>query len=248
MSRTFDFRSNRHKRQDRRETRDRDHNTDRLSRKSLNKIDPRTPSQKKYLDLIDQHDLVFGLGPAGTGKTFLAVHRALRALYSKEVNKIVLTRPAVEAGEKIGFLPGDLEEKVDPYLQPLFDAMEILIGKGNVNQLRRDGILEVVPIAFMRGRTLREAFIILDEGQNCTFSQLVMLLTRIGDDSRCIVTGDVSQTDLHESDSGLADIVDALIHVKGIAVHEFTTRDVTRHPLVARIVEALEEFKGRPVT
>lgn len=216
-------------------------------RKKFNRVEPRTPSQKEYLELIDNNDIVFGLGPAGTGKTYLAVSRALKALQDKQVSKIILSRPAVDAGEKLGFLPGDLEQKVDPYLQPFFDAMEVLVGKGFSEQLRREGTLEIVPVAFMRGRTLRDAFVILDEGQNCTFAQLVMLLTRLGEDSRCIVTGDVTQTDLFDSTSGLADIVDALADVKGIEVHEFTSRDVVRHPLVARIVEALERRRRRPV-
>lgn len=232
----------------RRGHRDTDRDSESMGRrKTINKAEPRTPSQKEYLSIIDHHDIVFGLGPAGTGKTYLAVHRALKALYDRRVSKIILSRPAVDAGEKLGFLPGDLEEKVDPYLQPLFDAMEVLLGKGNADQLRREGKVEVVPVAFMRGRTLRDAFVILDEGQNCTFSQLVMLLTRLGEDSRCIVTGDITQTDLHDTDSGLADIVEALKDVEGIAVHEFSTRDVVRHPLVARIVEALEKHRGRPM-
>jgi phosphate starvation-inducible PhoH-like protein len=210
-------------------------------RTTPNSIEPKTEGQGIYLSCLKENDIVFGLGPAGTGKTFLAVAVAIKALQSGEVSKIILTRPAVEAGEKLGFLPGTFADKVDPYLQPLTDSLNKLVGKGIVDRWRKEGVIEIAPLAYMRGRTLENAYVILDEAQNCTWKQLVMLLTRLGEGSKAVLTGDVSQTDLMHSASGLAPIVEALQHINGIGVHEFGAEDVVRHPLVAAIVEALAD-------
>jgi len=201
----------------------------------------RTPRQHQYLQQILSHDITFGLGPAGTGKTFLAVACAVDALERSTVQRIILTRPAVEAGERLGFLPGDLTQKVDPYLRPLYDALYDLLGFDRVTKAFEKGQLEVAPLAFMRGRTLNHAFVILDEAQNTTPEQMKMFLTRIGFGSRCVVTGDTSQIDLPRgTQSGLIDAEHVLAKVKGIAMTRFTSADVVRHPLVARIVEAYE--------
>ncbi|MET0518507.1 MAG: PhoH family protein [Burkholderiaceae bacterium] len=201
----------------------------------------RTPTQHEYLRHILAHDITFGLGPAGTGKTFLAVACAVDALERSSVQRIILTRPAVEAGERLGFLPGDLTQKVDPYLRPLYDALYDLMGFDRVTKAFEKGLLEVAPLAFMRGRTLNHAFVILDEAQNTTPEQMKMFLTRIGFGSKCVVTGDTSQIDLPKGvTSGLIDAERVLARVKGIAMTRFTSADVVRHPLVARIVEAYE--------
>jgi phosphate starvation-inducible PhoH-like protein len=204
-------------------------------------LSARTPRQHQYLQHILSHDITFGLGPAGTGKTFLAVACAVDALERSTVQRIILTRPAVEAGERLGFLPGDLTQKVDPYLRPLYDALYDLLGFDRVTKAFEKGQLEVAPLAFMRGRTLNHAFVILDEAQNTTPEQMKMFLTRIGFGSRCVVTGDTSQIDLPRgTQSGLIDAERVLAKVKGIAMTRFTSVDVVRHPLVARIVEAYE--------
>jgi phosphate starvation-inducible PhoH-like protein len=201
----------------------------------------RTPNQVQYLRQVLATDITFGIGPAGTGKTFLAVACAVDALERQGVQRIVLTRPAVEAGERLGFLPGDLAQKVDPYLRPLYDALYDLMGYDRVTRAFERGQLEIAPLAFMRGRTLNQAFVILDEAQNTTREQMKMFLTRIGFGSKCVVTGDVSQIDLPSGvPSGLVDAADVLKDVKGIAFTRFTAADVVRHPLVARIVEAYD--------
>ncbi|MEN9416599.1 MAG: hypothetical protein RI988_219 [Pseudomonadota bacterium] len=201
----------------------------------------RTPNQVQYLQQMLQSDITFGIGPAGTGKTYLAVACAVDALERQGVQRIVLTRPAVEAGERLGFLPGDLAQKVDPYLRPLYDALYDLMGFDRVQKAFERGQLEIAPLAFMRGRTLNHAFVILDEAQNTTREQMKMFLTRIGFGSRCVVTGDVSQVDLPAGvPSGLADAQAVLRDVRGIAFTRFTAADVVRHPLVARIVEAYD--------
>lgn len=201
----------------------------------------RTPNQTVYLDNIAQHDITFGIGPAGTGKTYLAVACAVDALERSAVQRIILTRPAVEAGEKLGFLPGDLAQKVDPYLRPLYDALYDLMGSDRVAKAFERNALEIAPLAFMRGRTLNNAFVILDEAQNTTPEQMKMFLTRIGFGSKCVVTGDVSQIDLPKGQlSGLIEAEHILKRVKGIAHTRFTSADVVRHPLVARIVDAYD--------
>ncbi len=201
----------------------------------------RTPNQQVYLANILAHDISFGIGPAGTGKTFLAVACAVDALERSTVQRIILTRPAVEAGERLGFLPGDLAQKVDPYLRPLYDALYDLMGLDKVTRAFEKGLIEVAPLAFMRGRTLNHAFVILDEAQNTTPEQMKMFLTRIGFGSKCVVTGDVSQIDLPRGDlSGLIEAERILRRVPGIATTRFGAVDVVRHPLVARIVEAYD--------
>ena len=204
-------------------------------------LEGRTPNQRQYLRHILGHDITLGIGPAGTGKTFLAVACAVDALERSQVQRIVLTRPAVEAGERLGFLPGDLAQKVDPYLRPLYDALYDLMGFDRVTKAFDKGLIEIAPLAFMRGRTLNHAFVILDEAQNTTAEQMKMFLTRIGFGSKCVVTGDVSQIDLpRELESGLVQAERVLRRVEGIAFTRFTVADVVRHPLVARIVEAYE--------
>ncbi len=201
----------------------------------------RTTNQHLYLNNIRTHDITFGIGPAGTGKTFLAVACAVDALERSSVQRIILTRPAVEAGERLGFLPGDLAQKVDPYLRPLYDALYDLMGFEKVAKAFEKGSIEIAPLAFMRGRTLNHAFVILDEAQNTTREQMKMFLTRIGFGAKCVVTGDVSQIDLPRgTDSGLIDAERVLRRVSGIAMTRFTSADVVRHPLVARIVDAYE--------
>ena len=204
-------------------------------------LQARTPRQKTYLEKILSHDITFGIGPAGTGKTYLAVACAVDALERDSVKRIILTRPAVEAGERLGFLPGDLAQKVDPYLRPLYDALYDLMGFDKVQKMFEKQMIEIAPLAYMRGRTLNHAFIILDEAQNTTPEQMKMFLTRIGFGSRAVVNGDPSQIDLPRGmKSGLNDAVQTLQKVKGVAFNEFTSADVVRHPLVARIVDAYE--------
>jgi phosphate starvation-inducible protein PhoH and related proteins len=207
---------------------------------------PRTPRQGEYIEQILNHDITFGIGPAGTGKTYLAVACAVDALERDAVKRIVLTRPAVEAGERLGFLPGDLSQKVDPYLRPLYDALYDLMGFDKVGKLLERVTIEVAPLAFMRGRTLNHAFVILDEAQNTTPEQMQMFLTRIGFGAKAVVTGDITQIDLPKGHkSGLIDAENVLRDVRGIAFTHFTHEDVVRHPLVARIVHAYAERRGR---
>ena len=200
----------------------------------------KTVGQKTYVDLIKKNTVVFGVGPAGTGKTYLAVCMAVSAFKSKQVEKIVLTRPAVEAGEKLGFLPGDLQTKVDPYLRPLYDALQELLGLETYAKLMERGAIEVAPLAYMRGRTLSNAFIILDEAQNTTKEQMKMFLTRMGEGSKVVVTGDITQIDLDGKQSGLVHATEILSGVEGIGVCKLTAKDVVRHPLVMRIIRAYE--------
>jgi phosphate starvation-inducible PhoH-like protein len=208
---------------------------------------PRTPRQRDYLNNILKHDITFGVGPAGTGKTWLAVACAIDAMERDTVQRLILTRPAVEAGERLGFLPGDLAQKVDPYLRPLYDALYDLMGFERVQRLFEKQTIEIAPLAYMRGRTLNHAFVILDEAQNTTPEQMKMFLTRIGFGSKAVITGDPSQVDLPKGHkSGLAHAVKVLEDVKGIAVTKFTSRDVVRHPLVARIVDAYEQAEQDP--
>jgi phosphate starvation-inducible protein PhoH and related proteins len=207
----------------------------------------RTPNQLNYLRNVLAHDITFGIGPAGTGKTFLAVACAVDALERSTVQRIILTRPAVEAGERLGFLPGDLAQKVDPYLRPLYDALYDLMGQDKVAKALEKGTLEIAPLAFMRGRTLNHAFVILDEAQNTTAEQMKMFLTRLGFGTKAVVTGDVSQIDLPRgTESGLIDAERILRRVAGIATTRFTSADVVRHPLVARIVEAYDAARPGP--
>lgn len=207
-----------------------------------NDVQARTPTQALYLENIAHHDITFGIGPAGTGKTYLAVASAVDALERSAVQRIILTRPAVEAGEKLGFLPGDLGQKVDPYLRPLYDALYELMGFDKVQKAFERSALEIAPLAFMRGRTLNNAFVILDEAQNTTPEQMKMFLTRIGFGAKAVITGDVSQIDLPKgSPSGLVDAEHVLRRVSGIAITHFTSKDVVRHPLVARIVDAYDK-------
>ena len=209
------------------------------------RIHGRGPNQQEYLRNIREHDLTFGIGPAGTGKTYLAVACAVEALQRETVRRIVLVRPAVEAGERLGFLPGDMSQKIDPYLRPMYDALYEMVGFDRVARLVDRAVIEIAPLAFMRGRTLNEAFIILDEAQNTTVEQIKMFLTRIGFGSRAVVTGDITQTDLPaHRQSGLRHALEVLHGVQGIAVTRFSARDVVRHPLVQRIVEAYEKEPG----
>lgn len=204
----------------------------------------RTPNQKRYLSNIQEHDVNFGIGPAGTGKTYLAVACAVAAMEQDRARRLVLVRPAVEAGEKLGFLPGDLVQKVDPYLRPLYDALYEMLGFEKVAKLIERNVIEVAPLAFMRGRTLNEAFIILDEAQNTTIEQMKMFLTRIGFNSTAIITGDITQVDLpNGKQSGLRHVIDILNNQTGISFTFFKSKDVVRHPLVARILDAYEEHE-----
>ncbi|MGN4039563.1 PhoH family protein, partial [Burkholderia gladioli] len=206
----------------------------------------RTPAQREYLKQILSHDVTFGIGPAGTGKTYLAVACAVDALERDQVKRIVLTRPAVEAGERLGFLPGDLSQKVDPYLRPLYDALYDLLGFDKTAKMFERQMIEIAPLAYMRGRTLNHAFIILDEAQNTTPEQMKMFLTRIGFGSKAVVTGDTTQVDLPRGHkSGLIEAQQVLGQVRGIALTRFTSADVVRHPLVARIVEAYDDFHAQ---
>ena len=209
-------------------------------------IAPRTPNQVAYMKTLRDQELVFGLGPAGTGKTYLAVAAAVQMLSAGRVDRIILSRPAVEAGERLGFLPGDLREKVDPYLRPLYDALHDMLPGEQVMKRLASGEIEIAPLAFMRGRTLANAFVILDEGQNTTPVQMKMFLTRLGENSRMVVTGDLSQIDLPSgARSGLHDALDALGRVEGIGVVHFGAQDVVRHPLVAKIVTAYDAYETR---
>jgi phosphate starvation-inducible protein PhoH and related proteins len=206
-------------------------------------VQPRSPNQRKYVEAIEQSDMTFGLGPAGTGKTYLAVAMAVSALMSKKVSRIILVRPAVEAGERLGFLPGSLQEKVDPYLRPLYDALYDLLDQEKVDKLLERNVIEVAPLAFMRGRTLSDAFIIMDEAQNTTIEQMKMFVTRLGNNSKAVITGDLTQTDLpNPKKSGLLDALNVLSGVEGIRFCHFEDVDVVRHHLVQRIVRAYDSY------
>ena len=209
-------------------------------------IRPKTLGQKEYLNAIRKNAITFGVGPAGTGKTYLAVAMAVKAFKAKDVSRIVLTRPAVEAGEKLGFLPGDLQNKVDPYLRPLYDALYDFLGSENFHALSERGVIEVAPLAYMRGRTLNDAYIILDEAQNCTVEQMKMFLTRFGEGSRVVVTGDITQIDLpRDKQSGLVHALDVLEGVDGIARVFLTYKDVVRHEMVQKIITAYDKYEHR---
>ena len=215
--------------------------TMRVSSLGVRPFEPRGEHQRRYLELIQKKSLVFGLGVAGTGKTYLAVAAAVRALRAGEVRRLIMTRPVVEAGEHLGFLPGDLQAKLDPYLRPVYDALRELVDLEDIQRLEEAGVMEVAPLAYMRGRTLSNAFVILDEAQNTTLSQMKMFLTRLGEGSKMVVTGDPSQTDLERGQrSGLADAVARLQGFADVGVTEFTVKDVCRHPLVEQIVRAYE--------
>ena len=206
-------------------------------------VQPRSPNQRKYVEAIEQSDMTFGLGPAGTGKTYLAVAMAVSALVSKKVSRIILVRPAVEAGERLGFLPGSLQEKVDPYLRPLYDALYDLLDPMKVDKLLETNVIEVAPLAFMRGRTLSDAFIIMDEAQNTTTEQMKMFVTRLGNNSKAVITGDLTQTDLpNPKKSGLLEALQVLDGVEGIRFCHFDDVDVVRHHLVQRIVRAYDSY------
>jgi phosphate starvation-inducible PhoH-like protein len=212
-------------------------------------VAPKSVTQRRYLDAIDQYDIVFGVGPAGTGKTYLAMAQAVTYLLAKRVTRIILARPAVEAGEKLGFLPGDLQEKVNPYLRPLYDALYDMLDPERVDRLLERGVIEVAPIAFMRGRTLNDAFVILDEAQNTTSEQMKMFLTRLGFGSKAVVTGDVTQIDLPPGRiSGLVEALKVVADVEGVGTIYFDERDVVRHVLVQQIVKAYESYslRGKP--
>jgi phosphate starvation-inducible PhoH-like protein len=209
-------------------------------------LQPKSLNQRRYLDAIETHDMVFGVGPAGTGKTYLAVAMAISALLSKRVNRIILARPAVEAGERLGFLPGTLQEKIDPYLRPLYDALYDMLDPEKVDRYLEKNVIEIAPIAFMRGRTLNDSFVILDEAQNTTSEQMKMFVTRLGFNSKAVITGDVTQIDLPNARrSGLLEAVDVLKDVEGLAFTYFDDGDVVRHHLVQRIIRAYDERKAR---
>ena len=209
-------------------------------------ITARTPTQKKFMAAYEKNDLIFSIGPAGSGKTYIAIATAVRALKNKEVKKIVLSRPAVEAGEKLGFLPGDMKEKIDPYLQPLYDALQDMIPGAKLKDYMENGILQIAPLAFMRGRTLSDAFIILDEAQNTTTQQIKMFLTRMGEHSKIVVTGDMTQIDLPAKErSGLGEALRVLKNVDGVAKIEFNAKDIIRHKLVQKIVEAYAKHDAK---
>ena len=208
------------------------------------RVAPKTVNQRRYLDAIEQHDIVFGIGPAGTGKTYLAMAQAVAYLVAKKVSRIILARPAVEAGERLGFLPGDLVEKVHPYLRPLYDALYDMLEPEKVSALSEKGAIEIAPLAYMRGRTLNDAFIILDEAQNTTSEQMKMFLTRLGFGSKAVVTGDVTQIDLPQGKSGLVDALKIVKDVEGLGFIYFDEKDVVRHKLVQQIVKAYEGFSS----
>ena len=209
-------------------------------------VQPKTANQRRYLDAIESHDMVFGIGPAGTGKTYLAVAMAISALVSKRVNRIILARPAVEAGERLGFLPGTLQEKIDPYLRPLYDALYDMLDPERVDRYLEKNVIEIAPIAFMRGRTLNDSFVILDEAQNTTSEQMKMFVTRLGFNSKAVITGDITQIDLPNARrSGLLEAVDVLKKVEGLTFTYFDESDVVRHQLVQRIIHAYDEHKNR---
>ena len=208
---------------------------------------PRTVRQRVFVEAMQRHDLTLAIGPAGTGKTFLATVLAVRLLQERKVERLVLTRPAVEAGERLGFLPGDLQQKVDPYLRPLYDALHILLGKERSAALLEKGVIEVAPLAYMRGRTLQDAFVILDEAQNTTPAQMRMALTRLGENARMVVTGDITQIDLPPGQlSGLVEAAEVLEGVEGVAICRFGDADVVRHPLVQRLVQAYQRRDRQP--
>lgn len=209
-------------------------------------VKPKTLGQKRYLDAMRRNEIIFGIGPAGTGKTFLAIAMAVKKLKNKEVSRIVLTRPAVEAGESLGFLPGDLQEKVDPYLRPIYDALFDILGYESFTKMLEKGIIEVAPLAYMRGRTLDTSFVILDEAQNTTKEQMKMFLTRLGFGSKAIITGDITQIDIQrKKDSGLVSIQDILKDIDGIDFTYLNKYDVVRHPLIQKIIDAYEKFDER---
>ena len=209
-------------------------------------VQPKSVNQRRYLEAIENHDMVFGIGPAGTGKTYLAVAMAISALLAKRVNRIILARPAVEAGERLGFLPGTLQDKIDPYLRPLYDALYDMLEPEKVDRYLEKNVIEIAPIAFMRGRTLNDSFVILDEAQNTTSEQMKMFVTRLGFNSKAVITGDVTQIDLPNAKrSGLLEAADVLKHVEGLAFTYFDDGDVVRHHLVQRIIRAYEEHKTR---
>lgn len=208
-------------------------------------VKARTINQKKLVDQYQQNDLLFAVGPAGTGKTYTAIALAVRALKNREVRKLILTRPAVEAGERLGFLPGDMKDKLDPYLQPLYDALRDMIHPKKLQSLMEEGIIQIAPLAYMRGRTLDSAFVILDEAQNTSLGQLKMFLTRMGNNAKFIVTGDATQIDLpNPKDSGLLKGIDLVKDIRGISIIRFTKEDIVRHPLVTKIVNAFEKFES----
>jgi phosphate starvation-inducible protein PhoH and related proteins len=221
-------------------------------------IAPKSPNQRRYIEALETYDMVFAIGPGGTGKTYLAVAMAVSALLSKEVNRIILARPAVEAGERLGFLPGTLQEKVDPYMRPLYDALHDLLEADKLERFIEKDIIEVAPLAFMRGRTLNDSFVILDEAQNTTSEQMKMFLTRLGFNSKAVITGDITQIDLPDTRrSGLIEAIDVVGKIEGISLVYFDERDVVRHNLVQRIIKAYDEYSGvqssgpssaRPVT
>src|ERR1043165_7989783 len=209
-------------------------------------VQPKSVNQRRYLDAIESYDMVFGIGPAGTGKTYLAVAMAISALLSKRVNRIILARPAVEAGERLGFLPGTLQEKIDPYLRPLYDALYDMLEPEKVDRYLEKNVIEIAPIAFMRGRTLNDSFVILDEAQNTTSEQMKMFVTRLGFNSKAVITGDITQIDLPNSKrSGMLEAIDILGRVNGIAFVNFDESDVVRHHLVQHIIRAYDEHKTR---
>src|SRR5271166_2711043 len=209
-------------------------------------VQPKSLNQRRYLETIEKHDMVFGIGPAGTGKTYLAVAMAISALLAKRVNRIILARPAVEAGERLGFLPGTLQDKIDPYLRPLYDALYDMLDPEKVDRYLEKNVIEIAPIAFMRGRTLNDSFVILDEAQNTTSEQMKMFVTRLGFNSKAVITGDVTQIDLPNSRrSGLLEAVDILKNVQGLTFVYFDEADVVRHHLVQRIIRAYDDYKGR---
>ncbi|HSR51985.1 MAG TPA: PhoH family protein [Acidobacteriota bacterium] len=216
-------------------------------RTPIREVVPRGANQTRYVRMIESQDLVFGIGPAGTGKTYLAVAVGVQRLLNKSIQRIILARPAVEAGEKLGFLPGDLQEKVNPYLRPLYDALHHMLSGEKVNKLMERGVIEIAPLAFMRGRTLSDSFIILDEAQNCTSEQMKMFLTRIGMNSQAVVTGDITQIDLPRGQrSGLIECMDILSEIPGIAFCSFSQKDVVRHRLVKAIIRAYDANRGGP--
>ncbi|MGH9601600.1 MAG: PhoH family protein, partial [Terriglobales bacterium] len=209
-------------------------------------VQPKSPNQRRYLEAIETHDMVFGIGPGGTGKTYLAVAMAISALLAKKVDRIILARPAVEAGERLGFLPGTLQEKIDPYLRPLYDALYDLLEYDKVDRYLEKNIIEIAPIAFMRGRTLNDSFVILDEAQNTTSEQMKMFVTRLGFNSKAVITGDITQIDLPGARrSGLLEAIDILKNVEGLAFVYFDESDVVRHHLVQRIIRAYDERQSR---
>lgn len=212
-------------------------------------VTPKSANQRRYLEAIEEHDMVFAIGPGGTGKTYLAVTQAMASLLSKLVNRIILVRPAVEAGEKLGYLPGTLQEKVDPYMRPLYDALHDLLDADKLTRFLERGVIEVAPLAFMRGRTLNDSFVILDEAQNTTSEQMKMFLTRLGFNSKAVITGDITQIDLPSGRrSGLVEALDVVGHIPGIATIRFNEHDVVRHNLVQQIIKAYESYESEQVT